>query len=482
MEIDPHQYECHVFKDFLTPNPHANMPILGKRCALDALHRTLSADHYAQPMDANNQYPQYTPLVVALNTICAEFNIPAINEFQLHNMQSMPWFNIFAKEFIKAHHAQRLIDINNFNVQGSITEDHMVLMTAAFAHVIGLDNVSLGIVTLVRGQPIKAFHYPETDRIPDYTAWIVADFRADEPRFYGIGRQVNQEQQFVSEQGEDDEERDEEERDEEEADNEDTPVPTTTPRKTAARVLQQQKPLAAGLTANDILQHHKSHLQYNNILKVGLVYSNQRIAEICKSDLLPKNEQLRHTSAVVKRINTGITWIEEQYKIDSGAFRTAYDRQRRINGIPTRGKDEIGDDIINANRSKIDAAMDWIQVGGPRPAGSNGAASVNVANPVLAGPSCSHTNIPPGYTQASSTPAGTMRPAAGSSHRRGFPMNINTSMMNMNDGSNGIQSGSIAMTHGSDDMIDEEMEMANDLEWNPEDLDPERELAKHLFR
>ncbi|CAD0114610.1 unnamed protein product [Aureobasidium uvarum] len=432
MEVDLQQHQCHVFKDFMTLNPSANMPILGKRCALDALNHTLTPDHYAQPLNRNSQYPQYTPLVVALNTICAESKMPIITEAQLHNMQFMPWFDPFAKEFIKSHHAQNLIDINNFlNVQGSITKDHMVLMTAAFSYVIGLENVSLGIVTLVRGQPVKAFHYPDTYLSPKYTAWIVADFRANEPRFFGIGRQVEQKQNFVSGEEVDDEE----EHDNEEVSEEGTPVPTTTPRKTAARVLVQQTPLPAGLSADVILQHHKSRLQYNNVLKVGLVYSNQKIAENCKSDSLPKNEQLRHTSAVVKRINTGVNWIEDQYEIDSGAFRTAYDRQRRINGIPIRGKDEVDDDVITANHSKIDAAMTWIRMGGPRPADDHAPHDLSITTASVTNP-------------------------------------LNYAMNNDN----------VGMIYSNNGMVGNEMEVEDDLNWNPEDLDPEQEFAQHMFR
>jgi hypothetical protein len=50
-------------------------------------------------------------------------------------------------------------------------------------------------------------------------------------------------------------------------------------RDTAARVIAQQVPLPAGLTATDILINHKDRLQYNEVLKVALVYSNQEIAD-----------------------------------------------------------------------------------------------------------------------------------------------------------------------------------------------------------
>jgi hypothetical protein len=358
MENHLQQHEVHTFRDFVNSDSYATIPVLGKRYSLDALNSVLSAGFHTQPVNLHNQYPAYTPLAIALNTIRAEMNMPYVTEVDLYNMQFMPWYTSFAKKFIRHHHAQHLFNVNNFiNAQGSFTEDHMVLCIAAFAHSCGWEGLGLGIVSLVKGQPVQAFHYSPTNTIPNYTAWIVADFRTDEHAFYGIGHDSNQEQCALPR----------EEEDPSITDDEDTPIPLTTPRKTATRVLLQQTPLPASLTADGILQNHKSRLQYNNILKVALSFSNQAIWEECKSDTLPKNERLKIASAIVKRIGTAVKWIEDQYEIDTDAFRTAFDRERRTNDINTRVKDQVSDGVIAANSSKIAAAMAWIRSGGPRP-------------------------------------------------------------------------------------------------------------------
>lgn len=371
MDNDLQQYKVYTFRDFVTPNYHATIPILGKRSALDALNRTLSADCHAQPMSLDSECPAYSPLVVAINTICVERNMPPITASELYALQSLPGFASFAKNFIKNNHAQDLINLDNlFNPQGTFTEDDMALMTAVFAASSGYGNIGLGIVTLINGQSVRAFHYPESSQPPDYTAWIIADCRAKDAVFYGIGRKAIQQQQVVMYQEQSHADAAEgavQDAFEDDADDEDNRVPSITPRKTATRVLQQQVPLPAGLTAQDILHHHKSRLQYNNILKVALLFSNKEIADQCKSDLLPKDQRLCHASAVVKRINTAINWIEDQFEIGNSAFRTAFDQERRTKDISTRCKDEVSDDVLAANSSKIDAAMAWIKAGGPRP-------------------------------------------------------------------------------------------------------------------
>jgi hypothetical protein len=430
------QYEVHTFRDFVTPNHHATIPILGKRGALEALDRTVSVGFHAQPTNLDNEHAAYGPLVIALNTICADRNAPLTTGSELYNLQFVPGFTSFAKEFVRNNHAQHLINIDNLlNTQGTLTEDHMVLMTAAFAAFYGHGHIALGIVTLVNGQSIKAFHYPDSNHSPDYTAWVIGDFRDREAVYYGIGDQTVQQQRSVSEK-----EESPDDTVDDDADDEDTQVPSTTPRKTATRVLLQQTPLPAGLTADDILQHHKSRLQYNNVLKVALIFSNQTIADHCRSDLLPKNVQLSHISAVVKRINTAINWIADQFEIDNNVFRAAFDKARSINSIPIRGKTSVGDDILAANSSKIDAAMAWIRAGGPRPTAQNVASAPydSTSNttydtaPVSMDPfSGAHGSgpygaVPPGYIPTPTIPADVQTPLAapGSGHRHHLQVDV----------------------------------------------------------
>lgn len=504
MENDLQQYKVYTFRDFITPNYHATIPILGKRGALDALNRTLSAGYHAQSMNLDNEYPAYGPLVVALNTICAERNMPLITASELHALQSLPGFAPFAKNFIKTNQAQHLCNLENFlDSQGSFTEDDMALMTAAFAASSGYGNIGLGFVTVVNGQSVKAFHYPDSNQPLDYTAWIVADFRAKDVVFYGVGKEaVQQHSPIVArEEGRGDSmEGAGEDAMEDDADNENNQVPSITPRKTATRVLLQQVPLPANLTAEDILHHHKSRLQYNNVLKVALVFSNKEIADECKSDLLPKDQRLCHASAVVKRINTAINWIEDQFEIDNNAFRTTFDQERRTKGIPARGKDEVSDDVLTANSSKVDAAMAWIRAGGPRP-NHNFAPTLHdpianipsVTNPVSANPfSGSHVpqmrpsgTIPTGYVPAYTMPAGTqgtlVAPVLGYGHQS--QMDIASA------GDNG--SGTMGLDGGSHFTSDYDMDgkfsmdsngemgMEGDFDWNPREFSFDDPFSKY---
>jgi hypothetical protein len=490
------QYEVHTFRDFVTPNHHATIPILGKRSALEALDRTLSVGFHAQPTNLDNEHAAYGPLVIALNTICADRNAAPTNESELYNLQSMPGFMVFAKEFIRTNHAQRLINIDNLlNTQGTLTEDHMVLMTAAFATFYGHGHVGLGIVTLVNGQSVKAFHYPDSNHPPDYTAWVIADFRGKEAAYYGIGDQTVQQQRSVPEK-----EESPDDTVDDDADDEDTQVPSTTPRRTATRVLLQQVPLPAGLTADNILQHHKSRLQYNNILKVALIFSNQTIADHCRSDLLPKNEQLRHTSAVVKRINTAINWIEDQFEIDNNAFRTAFDQERKINSIPIRGKGGVSDEVLTVNSSKINAAMAWIRAGGSlsthtvasAPYDSNSNTTYNTA-PVSMDPfSGAHGlgpygPVPPGYIPTPTIPAEVQTPLTGpgSGYRHHLQVDVsgnsNGDISGGTMGSSGDNRPTKNNGRGEDiDVtgVDDETGMEGAHDWNPEGFDFERFLTE----
>jgi hypothetical protein len=494
MDTHLQEYQVHTFKDFVTANHHTTIPVLGKRSALEALNRTLSAGHHAQSANPDNKHPAYDPLVVALNTICTERKMPLITGSDLYSLQFIPEFASFAKNFIKTNHAQHLFNVDNFfSSQGTFTEDHMVLMTAAFAASSGYGDIGLGIVTLVNGQAVKAFHYPESNRLPDYTAWIIADFRGNDAAYYGIGQEAVQQQQHHF----NDQEESYADANDDDADDEgDIRVPSTTPRKTAARVLAQQIPLPAHLTADDILQHHKSRLQYNNVLKVALLFSNKEIADQFKSDLLPKDQRLCHASAVVKRVNTAINWIEDQFEIDNSAFRAVFDQERRNKGIAARGKDEVSDEILTANSSKVGAAMEWIRAGGPRP-------NHNLA-PTLYDPTANTTSVtdglstdsfsgapvhrlgtqvPPGYVPAGTIPAGAQGSLRsldpGYYPHSQIGVGNGGDMMDLNDGSFITNDNGTDENYDFTGMIDDEVVMENH-DWDPEVLDFERSLAEDV--
>lgn len=369
LQLENRPLTSYTFRDFVTPDQHATIPIIGTWQSLESLAHALSPGVFARRSHGSRPFSSYTPLAVALNTICANIGQDPVTERDLAQLHRAPWFPDFAKAVVKRHNIVGMEDLNLKNLESDscLTEDHMVLLAEGFAASQDLSAIELGIVAITK-KGVKAFHYPWTASCNGLTAWIVVDCRTDDPVYYGIGREIVEQQKTVNEQHIVEEEQDHQE-EEEEADDEDQQAPTTTPRKTAARVLAQQVPLPAGLSAKDILDRHIDNLQYNNILKVGLNYSNQEIAKKVAEDAEGKNKKFSTgASGVVKRINTGIDFIEKEFDMDVGAFRTAYDTARKNNGIPTRGKDGVDDQILAANASKINEAMAWVKAGGPRPA------------------------------------------------------------------------------------------------------------------
>ncbi|KAG9966433.1 hypothetical protein KCU61_g1096, partial [Aureobasidium melanogenum] len=399
-QLDGRSLTSWTFLDFMTPDKHATIPIIGTSQALASLDHALSAGVFARRTAGSHPFSAYTPLAVALDTICTKVDKDPVTERDLAQLHRAPWFADFAKAVVKRYDAEGKVKLNldNLAVDSCLSEDHMVLLAEAFAASSNLSNIELGIVAITQ-KGVKAFHYPWTATCNGLTAWVVADLRLDDPVYYGLGHEIVE--QHVGE---------EEEHGDEEEDADDEEVPTTTPRKTAARVLEQQVPLRADLSAKDILERHTGNLQYNNILKVGLHYSNQEIAKKVAEDAVGNNKKFSTgASGVVKRINTGIDFIEKEFNMDAGAFRTAYDTARKNNGISIRGKDGVDDQVLAANASKINDAMAWVKAGGPRPAAAVAPASV-----------------PAGYAPAPSIPNNNQGPV--NAHNNGSVPQLDSAM------------------------------------------------------
>ncbi|KAI5243371.1 hypothetical protein E4T43_04138 [Aureobasidium subglaciale] len=404
-------YTAHTFRDFITPRSDAIIQVTGARQCLDTLRQALTTDVFAQRYAQGPELSPWMALIVALNRVCVSAGLDLISEPDLLQLLRAPWFMAFAKQAAQHHHIRNDLNLRNLDSAKVITEDHMVVVMEAVAKVYQLNEIGLGFV-IVNKQGLKAFAYPWTALPSKLTAWIVADLRSGPPVFHGIGSQVVAKNVSVDEQSSDendddddeDDNKDDEDDEMDEGENESdddlglssAPASATahapssaavgslpnlqasTPRKTNPAVLAQQVPLPPTLTAAQILQNHKSRLQYINILKVGLFYSNQQILAACKNSTLPKNEQLNGGTAVVKRLNTGMEWLEGQFGITAGALRTAYDRQRKANNVAIRDKEEVAEAVLTANATLIASAMNWIQTGGPRPS-ANTVINTNIA-------------------------------------------------------------------------------------------------------
>lgn len=358
-----------IFRDFITPNPQSFVHVTGHKATLDALDFALSSGACAHRPLSNDSV--YTPILIAINHVCNTFSGLGCLPVTLHDLvhiQFEPLFQDLLDQYASRHHLSDGIQLTD---NGEMTGDCIAVLLEALALAQMTPEMELGVVFLSPDSLPHVCHYPPTAMKSSITAWIVVDTRSGGSQIYGIGSSSPQTQQqgLLSEGDEvnNDEptEGDEVNNDEATEGNADETLdePLTERRKTAARIVAQQIPLPANLTAADILTNHKDRLQYNNMLKVALVYSNQRIAEECKA-----SQDLKQPSGIVKRITTALAWLEGQYNISTGALRAVFDQERKDNGIAVRGKGEAVNDAVNTeNATKIQVAMAWVKTGGPRP-------------------------------------------------------------------------------------------------------------------
>jgi len=352
----------HAFKDFITPDAGSVVYVTGETAALDALDFVLSRSSCIdRPVNLGNDAGTYAPLLTSINHTC-ELHWPElfapVTLDELVDIQRQPWFNTLLKQYARTH---QLPDHSRLTNDVYLTGDHAVVILEALAIAQRIPKMQLGVVAVCAGSFPHASYYPSVPVHSGATVWLVVVTHSDRSELYGIGSAVDQQQQY---QGQEDEEEEEEEFDSGDAEEQPLNVLPSASRKTAARVVAQQIPLPAGLTAADILLYHQDRLQYVNVLKVALAFSNQKISEQCKAQA-----KLKQPSAVVKRINTALAWVENEFDITSDALRVAFDVERKQNGINIRGnKNAVNDDVLAANAGKINAAMAWIRSGGPRPA------------------------------------------------------------------------------------------------------------------
>jgi len=354
------------FPDFITsnPGPSSFIWIKGTKVSLDSLDLTMSAGATVQRIiEADQEFSVYTPFVTSVNFVCALHGLVPITESDLNQIQLQPWFETVLKQYVKKYRAEKTINYSRIGDVDLLTPDRMVLLLDALEFMGRLPKIALGFVVHMPGSQPEVAHWPCFDPQSDITAWVLCEASSTENKYYGIGGTCARQQ--IDSDGEMEE------------DDEDA-APTPTPRKTAARILALQVPLAAGTSVDDIINHHSEQLHYNNMLKVALKLSNKEIA---------KRLGMEKGSGLVKRINVAIEFIESEFGIDQEAFRTAYDRERRANDIPARGKEEVSEETLDANKDKIAEAMAWIKTGGPRPAPTTAAASVATPGQAIAPPS-----------------------------------------------------------------------------------------------
>ncbi|CAD0052229.1 unnamed protein product [Aureobasidium pullulans] len=320
------------FHDFINPqsgDPDAPIWVKGSIPSLDSLDLTINSGATVQrSVDAGQEFATYTPLVNSINHVCLLHDLVPIREQDLIQLQRQQWFGAFMKQFIKGTAPRPSSTIPALVGPRSLP-------------------IFLGVVVHQHGSQPWAMHYPCQVPQSEKTAWVLVEISPTGARYYGFGDAV------VGKQVESDREVEGYDEDVSDEDAEATKAPKANSRKTASRILALQAPLPAGTSVDDIMEKYPERVHYINILKVGLKYSNKTISESLKT------HGLKLSSGVVKRINVAIDWIESEFAIDKDAFRTTYDRERRAADIPARGKDEVEDDVLEANRSKIANAMTW---------------------------------------------------------------------------------------------------------------------------
>lgn len=289
-----------TFRDFITPNPQSFVHVTGHKATLDALDFVLSSGACVHhPLDSDSIYSH---ILTAINHVCNTFSALGCVPVTIHDLVSIqlePWFQDLLDRYASRHHLSDGVQLTD---NGKLTGDCIAVLLEALSFAQITPEMELGVVVLNPDSLPHACHYPPTATQSSITAWVVVDTRFGGSELYGIGSSTPQAQQQGLLGDSDEINNDETTEDDTE---EPLDVRLTERRKTAAHVVAQQTPLPANLTATDILTNHKDRLQYSNMLKVALMYSNQKIAEECQT-----NQSLKQPSGVVKRINTALAWVE----------------------------------------------------------------------------------------------------------------------------------------------------------------------------
>jgi hypothetical protein len=143
-----------------------------------------------------------------------------------------------------------------------LTGGRIVVLLEAFSLIQKIPKMELGVAVLCPDSLPHAYHYSPPATQSSTTAWILVDARSEASQFYGIGYPTSRQQQEQGplnevdevdcEEPSSDNTDDEAIQDEDDDDKQPLNVPTTEPRKTAARVIAQQIPLLANLSAASI--------------------------------------------------------------------------------------------------------------------------------------------------------------------------------------------------------------------------------------
>ncbi|THX44599.1 hypothetical protein D6D10_00234 [Aureobasidium pullulans] len=361
-----------AFENFLAPRSDPYILLEGNEITLSLLQRCLLSGAQVQRFQEVPKVSPFTAITTALNAVCPALQILVISEELLCRLTMEPWFSILVELYRQQNQLNFPLSIEKI-LSGHICSLDMhsnFLLVKAVQIVYNLQDLDLGIVQANNNIP-KAFIFGQISLPENPTVWLLAEGAPGTHVFHGIGFAPEQQVEVSESESESEQEGNGEEGDQGRA----SLVASSTPRKTAIRIIALQTPLAASLSAEEILTNHPRSLHYINLLKVCLHHDNNEVFKVlAKLPMLHKTKagkqmEMKEASGVVKRLKVAIEWLEKQFAITKGALRATYDQARVTNGRKVRPNKELEEAGDDAQGALIGAIMAWISQGGPMPAG-----------------------------------------------------------------------------------------------------------------
>ncbi|THZ96943.1 hypothetical protein D6C82_06749 [Aureobasidium pullulans] len=336
-----------AFENFLAPRTDPYILLEGNEITLNFLQRCLLSGAQVQRFQEVLKVSPFTAIATALNAVCPALQIAVISEELLCRLTMELWFSILVELYRQQNQLNFPLSIEKI-LSGHICSLDIhsnFLLVKAVQIVYNLQDLDLGIVQANNNIP-KAFIFGQTSLSENPTQVEVSESESEQE---GNGEEGDQGRSSL--------------------------VASSTPRKTATRITALQTPLAASLSAEEILTNHPRSLHYINLLKVCLHHDNNEVFKVlAKLPMLHKTKagkqmEMKEASGVVKRLKVAIEWLEKQFAITKGALRATYDQARVTNGRKVRPNKELEEAGDDAQGALIGAIMAWISQGGPMPAG-----------------------------------------------------------------------------------------------------------------
>ncbi|TIA11499.1 hypothetical protein D6C80_07454 [Aureobasidium pullulans] len=369
-----------AFENFLASGSDPYILLEGHEVTLNILQRCLLSGAEAQRFQEVSELSPFTPIATALNAVRSALQIAVMTEEVLYRLSLEPWFSVLVEVYRQQNKIDSPLCIEKI-LSGHICclDVHSsFLLVKAVQISYNLLDLDLGIIQL-KDNMTSAFVFGQDGLHDAPTAWLLAQGAPGTLVFHGIGSAPEQQVEIVEL------ETDREGDSEEDSPERTSPAASSTPRKTATRIIALQTPLPGDLSAKDSITNHPRSLHYINLLKVFKILEKLPMLHQTKAG---KEMEMKKASGVVKRLKVAIEWLEKLFEITKGALRGTYDQARVANGRKVRSNKEAEEASDAAEGTLIVAIMAWIKQGGPMPAGLTASAhqpTSTVAAPAATG-------------------------------------------------------------------------------------------------